>query len=182
MPREKIGWLIPGLIIVILPLSTLRLFRKGDVLSSQAPLAASDGRRIVLDFNTPTPTPTPSPTPTPTDTPTPTSTPSPTPTPVPITSQQLDAWFTQYANHFSVDRSLLWRIAVCETGLRPNATNGIYAGMFQFSANTWKTNRLRMNVDPNADLRFNPEESIRTAAFLLSTRGPGAWPNCSLRK
>ena len=166
MPREKIGWLIPGLIIVILPLSTLRLFRKGDVLSSQAPLAASDGRRIVLDFNTPTPTPTP----------------SPTPTPVPITSQQLDAWFTQYANHFSVDRSLLWRIAVCETGLRPNATNGIYAGMFQFSANTWKTNRLRMNVDPNADLRFNPEESIRTAAFLLSTRGPGAWPNCSLRK
>ena len=180
-PRKKIRWLIPGLIVIIFPLSTMSLLHTGNAVP-RAPLATYDGHEVLLDFNTPTPSPTPSPTPTPTNTPTPSPTPSPTPTPIPVSSPQLDAWFTQYANHYSVDRSLLWRIAVCETGLRPNATNGIYGGLFQFSSNTWKANRQRMGMDSNPDLRFNPEEAIRTAAFLLSTRGPGAWPQCSLKK
>ena len=145
------------------------------------PLTTSDGKSIVLDFNTPTPTSTPTPSPTPTNTPTPLPTSTPTPTPYPVTSQQLDDWFTKYANQYSVDRSLLWHIAACETGLRPNATNWIYGGMFQFSPNTWEANRIVMGLDPNPTLRFNPEESIKTAAFLLSTRGPGAWPNCGKR-
>jgi hypothetical protein len=147
------------------------------------PLSTYDGTSIELDFNTPTPTPSFTPTPTLSPTPKPTNTPTntitPTPTPLPATSEQLDAWFTKYANHYSVDRSKLWKIAVCETGLRSNAVNWIYGGMFQFSPNTWAANRKTMGMDPNADLRFNPEEAIRTGAFVLSTRGPSAWPSCA---
>lgn len=145
-------------------------------------LSTYDGTPVTLDFNSPTPSPSPSPTLTPTSSPKPTSTNTPTPTPTPptapVTHEQLDSWFTKYANHYSVDRSKLWNIAVCETGLRPNAVNLIYGGLFQFSPNTWESNRKLMGMDTNADLRFNPEEAIRTGAFVLSTRRSGAWPSC----
>jgi hypothetical protein len=139
--------------------------------------------------NTPTPTPSPSPSPTPTATPTPKPTPTPTPsptesnsaiapTPVPVSSGQLDEWFTNSSNHYSIDRSKLWKVAVCESGLRVNAVNGPYGGLFQFSASTWASTRRAMGMDTNPDLRFNPEEAIRTAAFKISTSGLAAWPNC----
>ena len=147
------------------------------------PLTTVLGQSITLDFNTPTPSPTLSPTSTPSPRPTatPTTIPTPTPTQKPFTQEQLDGLLTQYANHDSVDRSLLRQIAACETGFRANATNWIYGGMYQFSPNTWSANRRTMGADPNPDLRFNAEESIKTAAFVLSTRGPSAWPNCSKR-
>jgi len=145
------------------------------------PLATIQNVPVVLDFNTPTPSPTLTPTPTPKPTSTPAPTLTPTPTPIPVTGEQLDRWFTQYANHYSVDRSLLWRIAACESGLKTNVTNWIYGGVFQFSPNTWRANRTLMGMDTNPDLRFNPEEAIKTAAFVLSTRGAGAWPSCSKR-
>ena len=165
------------LLIVFIVYHSLSI--KGTVLGDQTtPLVDAKGNSVVLDFNSPTPTFTPTPTPTPTDTPTPTPRPTPTPTPYPATSSDLDRWFTDSANHYSVDRSLLFKIAACETGLRTNAVNWIYGGMFQFSPNTWSANRRLMNMDPNPDLRFNPEEAIRTAAFVLSTRGANAWPHC----
>lgn len=149
---------------------------------------------IVLGVITPTPTPTlvPTPTPTPiptatpttkptaTPTPKPTTTPSPTPTPtpIPVTAAQLDEWFTKYSNHYSIDRQKFWNIAVCESGLRPSATNGIYGGLFQFSPATWKSTRAAMQMDPNPDLRFNAEEAIKTAAFKTSVSGLASWPNC----
>jgi hypothetical protein len=124
---------------------------------------------------TPTETPTVTPIPTPTNTPSPTLSPtptnSPTPIPPPLTSQQLDEWFTKYSNHYSIDRQKLWNVAVCESNLRSDARNGDYGGLFQFSTYTWKTTRRAMNMDPNPELRFNPEEAIRTAAFKMSTAG-----------
>lgn len=146
------------------------------------PVAISIG--IVTPTPIPTPVPTPLPTATPTQTPTatptrkPTPTLTPTPTPIPVTAAQLDNWFTTYSNHYSIDRQKLWNIAVCESGLKPTATNGIYGGLFQFSPATWKTTRAMMSMDTNPELRFNPEEAIRTAAFKISTVGLSAWPNC----
>jgi hypothetical protein len=139
---------------------------------------------LTLHVIAPTPTPTliPTPTPTPSATPTqkPTATPSPTPkpTPIPVTAAQLDEWFTKYSNHYSIDRQKFWNIAVCESGLRPSATNGIYGGLFQFSPATWKTTRAAMQMDTNPDLRFNAEEAIKTAAFKTSVAGLASWPNC----
>lgn len=117
---------------------------------------------------------------TPTLTPKPSLTPSPLPSPTPIlvTSEQLDNWFTNYSNQFSVDRNRLVSIAICESKLNPDAKNGDYGGLFQFAQNTWKVTRTAMNMDTNPDLRFNPEEAIKTAAFKLSVSGGAAWPNC----
>lgn len=135
-----------------------------------------------LPTETPTPTATPTETPSPIPTATPTSTPSPTPiitiTPTPQPSGSLSDMFTNYANHYSVDRGLLERIASCESGERSDAVNGPYGGMYQFSESSWASARAAMGMDPNPELRFNAEESIRTAAFKLSTGGRSAWPNC----
>jgi hypothetical protein len=179
--RSRFLSLAIGIIIILCIFFTWIAKHNSNVLSAhvKAPLESAHGNPVILDFNTPTPTPTPSPTPSPSPTPTPTV--PPTPTPQPVTQQQLENWFTDYANHYSVDRTMLWQIAACETKFRTNATNWIYGGMFQFSPNTWRANRQLMGLDSNPDLRFNPEEAIRTAAFLLSTRGPSAWPNCSKR-
>jgi hypothetical protein len=181
-----------GIIGAAIPLLTYQLIiRTGPVKVSaemyQVPI-------INQFISTPTPTITPSPyptsTPIPTLTPTPTliSTPkptriptpslTPTPTLTPVTSQQLDTWFTEYSNHYSIDRQKLWNIAACESGLRANAVNGIYGGMYQFSASAWQSARTSMNENPDPQLRFNPEEAIKTAAFKISVTGYGAWPNC----
>ncbi|MBI4062345.1 transglycosylase SLT domain-containing protein [Candidatus Gottesmanbacteria bacterium] len=127
-----------------------------------------------------TPTPTPIPTPTSTPTPRPTLAPTQTPTPTlpPVTSEQLDSWFTKYSNEYSIDRQKFWLIAVCESNLNPHARNGDYGGLYQFASRTWRSTRSAMNMDTNSDLRFNPEEAIKTAAFKISTVGLSAWPNC----
>ncbi len=129
----------------------------------------------------PTPTLTPTPTPTPTLTPTPTPTPLPTTTPTPITAPvDLESLFITYSNKYSVDKNLLKKIAACESGFNTNANfRNIYKGMFQFAASSWESVRTAMNMDPNPDLRTNPEEAIKTAAFMLSVGRKNAWPTCS---
>lgn len=136
--------------------------------------------------NTPTPTPTATPTPSPTATPTPsplpTNTPTPTllpsPTPIPVSSNELDNWFNTYSNQYNIDRNTLFFIAVCESKLNPNASNGDYKGLYQFSSGTWQSTRKTMGLDQSLDIRFNPEESIKTAAFKIANGGSGAWKNC----
>lgn len=132
---------------------------------------------------TPAPTPTLAPSPTfdltPIPEPTETLTPSPTPQPASVTAEQLDNWFKSYSGQYSVSEETLRKIAVCESRLNPNATWGPYAGMYQFATSSWTSTRNLMNLDPNPDLRFNAEESIKTAAFKMSVSGTGAWPSCS---
>jgi hypothetical protein len=137
----------------------------------------------MLSEPSPTPTSTPTPTPTNTPTPTPTATPTPiptaTPTPPPVAAPvNLDDLFSRFAGQFSVDKEQLKRIASCEAGFNNDSTNGDYVGMFQFASSTWSVIRGRMNADPNPDLRRNPEEAIKTAAFHVSQGGAGAWPSC----
>ncbi|KKP60032.1 MAG: hypothetical protein UR52_C0001G0112 [Candidatus Gottesmanbacteria bacterium GW2011_GWA1_34_13] len=127
-------------------------------------------------------TPTTSPTIKPKTTPTAKSTPKPSQTPKPsaspISVSQLDEWFVKYANKESIDKDLLKKIAYCESKLKPEAINGSYAGLYQFTKNTWISTRTSMNLNTDPDLRFNPEEAIKTAAFRMATQGAGAWPNC----
>lgn len=137
--------------------------------------------------NTPTisPSPTPTNTPTPTPSPTPTLTPTPKPTPTPTmvipameSSQTVYGFIDRFAAQYNVDPNVLRYIAVCESGFKSNAVNGPYIGLFQFGPTTWKGNRRLMGEDTNLFLRFSAEESAQTAAYVLSTRGRGAWPNC----
>lgn len=122
---------------------------------------------IIVITETPIPTPTVKPTPTRTI----------TPTPIPVGA--LEDWFNRYASKESIDRERLKRIAVCESGLNPNARFLDYGGLFQFSTGSWISTRTNMNLTTDPNLRFNPEEAIKTAAFKVATEGIHAWPNCN---
>lgn len=118
-------------------------------------------------------------TPTPSLTPKPTKTPTPSPKPSFVPIGTLDELIVRYANKESVDPALLKKIAACESGLNAQAVNGPYAGLYQFTQGSWETLRNRMNLDASTQLRFDPEEAVRTAAYKLALNGRAAWPNCS---
>lgn len=136
---------------------------------------------IITPDPTPTPTPTPSPSPTPSPTPKPTPkptpTPVPTPTPKPYTRAEIEALINEFAGVYRTDASLLKFIAQCESEFNPLAVNGPYAGLFQFGPKTWRSNRMAMG-EGLTDLRLDAREAVKTAAYVLSTRGGGVWPNC----
>lgn len=123
----------------------------------------------------PTLTITPSPTPTPIP-PTPTLTPTPPPV---IASAVLDELFTRYSNEYSIDKELMKRIAYCESRLNPAAATSPYAGLYQFSESLWIQTRTLMGQNSDPNLRFNAEEAIRTAAFMISQNHLYIWPNCN---
>jgi hypothetical protein len=84
----------------------------------------------------------------------------------------------KYASEYGVNKDMMIGIAKCESGFRENAVNGPYAGIYQFVSGTWISNRRAMGLDENLDLRYNAEESVKTAAFKMSRDGFGAWPVC----
>lgn len=85
----------------------------------------------------------------------------------------------QHAATHGVNPSIMKKIAQCESGMRAEAANGPYGGMFQFNSSTWVSNRKAMGKDPNPSLRYNAAEAIETAAFKMGRDGYGAWPSCS---
>ena len=95
-----------------------------------------------------------------------------------FTPEHLDPLFNKYSQEYGVDKQVLIKIADCESKFNPQAVNGSYAGMYQFLASTWISNRKAMGQDPNPSLRFNPEEAIKTTAFKISQDGTGTWPVC----
>lgn len=147
-----------------------------------SPLSEKANARTLGVITTPTPTPTPTITPSHTPTPippTPTETPTPTPIPIIIAPANLDELFTKYSSEYSVDKELMKRIAHCESGLNPAAANNLYAGLYQFSESLWTSTRTLMGQNSDPGLRFNAEEAIRTAAFMISQNHLGIWPNCN---
>lgn len=128
---------------------------------------------------TPSPTPTLMPTPSLTPKPTPTATPSPTPIPKPsYTSEQVNGFIERFAAQYSVDPNLLRHIALCESGFDSSAYHAGYAGLFQFGTSTWKNVRSKLGEDTDANLRYNAEEAVQTAAYALHINIAGIWPNC----
>ncbi len=128
------------------------------------------------------PSPTPklvvSPSPSPSPSLIPTITPSPTATPDVYSPASMTPIFAKYAAQYNVDQNEMERIANCESHFNPNAVNGIYAGMFQYSASRWVSERSQMGLDTSSNLRSDIEESIKTAAFTISKDGTSPWPNC----
>jgi soluble lytic murein transglycosylase-like protein len=117
--------------------------------------------------------------------PIPSVTPAPTQNPetsnqttVDISQENLNELFEKYGNEYGVNEQTLSKIARCESTFNPRAINGPFAGLFQFTAETWASTRKLLNLDPNPELRFNPEEAIKTASFKIANDGTGAWPVC----
>jgi hypothetical protein len=151
------------------------LFMKGEVLSEEVSSAPAPSP-------TATPTLTPSPSPTLTNTPAPSATFTPTPTSVlqpSYNSEQINAFIERFAAQYSVDSNVLRHIAVCESGFNPTAVKLSYAGLYQFSPSTWATYRNLMGEDAEPDLRFNAEEAVQTAAYVISIGKTHIWPSCT---
>jgi len=145
-----------------------------DVKGSSIKITSSPTPTIlkyILITQTPTPTQIPSPTPIPTITPLPTN--------IPVSSSEIEAFLGKYGEMYGVDKGLLVKIAYCESKHNPSARAGDYGGLFQFSTSLWISTRNTMSLDTNPDLRFHPEESIKTAAYKISAGGLSSWPNCS---
>ncbi|MFC1627155.1 transglycosylase SLT domain-containing protein [Patescibacteria group bacterium] len=125
----------------------------------------------------PSASPIPSPKPTPTPKPSPTPSPSPSPQPS-FSGEEIHGFMEKYANEYGIDVNILRHIAVCESGFDPLASNLSYAGLYQFSPNTWVNYRNMLSLDSDIDLRFHAEEAVRTAAYILSINRAYIWPNC----
>ncbi|CAN5142203.1 hypothetical protein BH09PAT1_BH09PAT1_0120 [soil metagenome] len=155
-------------------------FASSLVTSHAKPRLVSPLPKIALKV-TPQPTVTVTPslisTPTPIPTATPTSLPTATPTPI-STTNDLGTLFDTYSQKYGVDKELLKKIALCESGFNTNASFINYKGLFQFSEESWRITRNMMGEDINIDLRTNPVEAIKTAAYKISQSGEAAWPNC----
>lgn len=158
----------------------------GDVLSYSDVAVAiatpvTTSTPVPTPTSTPTPTPTAIPTPTPTAIPSPTATPTPTPLPMPeYTPEQIHGYVEQYSGSYALDPNMMRKIVQCESGFNEKATNGPYAGLFQFSTSTWISTRNAMGMDPDPNLRYHAEEAVKTGAFKISRDGYGAWPACSI--
>jgi len=151
------------------------------VPTPSGPEALRAGGQLLTPTEIPTPTPSPSPTPTPKPTSTPTVTPTPTPLllpPPPATPEQILSFIERFAGQYAVDPNVLRHIAVCESGFNPLAVNGPYAGLYQFSSSAWQNNRIPMGEDSNPALRYSAEESVQTAAYIISIGKIYLWPNC----
>lgn len=126
-------------------------------------------------------TPIPTPTQTPSPTPKPTNAPIPTPTYIPqlkASPQEIHGFMERFSGQYGIDVNVLRHVAVCESDFDPLAQNGKYAGLYQFDVVTWQNNRRLMGEEINPDLRFNAEEAVQTAAFLISKGKRYLWPNC----
>ena len=96
------------------------------------------------------------------------------------TPKDIETLFEKYSQEYSLDKELLKKIAQCESGFKPQAINGPYAGMYQYLATTWASQRKAMGLNTDEQLRFDAEEAIKTAAFQIRRQGSGPWPVCRL--
>ena len=183
--KKKDIWL--GLYIVLVALGIIVFLKKDfeEKLALARYYSLFENRSLVelANYDTPVPTaiPTQMPTPTFTPAPTPTPTPIPTPTPTPFpaaSSAQINAFIDQYAAHFSVDPNVLRHLAFCESTFNPLAEKLDYAGLYQFDQRTWRVYREMLSQDTDPDLRFNAEQAVLTAAYVLSIGRGGIWPSC----
>ncbi|SRR3990172_4660369 len=168
-----------------------------DQLSEITTIPDEDEKLVMSKSTTSLPIESPEPSEVPTRTPTlkptlavtltPTANPSSTPTRVPTpslvlqpqyTSEEIQGFIERFAGQYAVDPNALRHIADCESDFNPRAKNGDYLGLYQFSTNTWKNNRLLIGEDADPTLRLNAEEAVQTASFLLSIGKGGIWPNC----
>lgn len=95
-----------------------------------------------------------------------------------IMPEEIHRLMERFSGQYGIDVNILRHVAVCESGFNPAALNGKYAGLYQFDKNTWIKARRLMGEDENPNLRLNAEESIQTAAYLLSLGKKYLWPNC----
>lgn len=122
------------------------------------------------------PSPTPSATPRPTQKVTPK--PKPKPTPTPESSELINKLIDRYSNEYGLDPNVMRNMVICESGVNSRATNGVYAGLFQYDKATWIRIRSEMGKETDTELRYSAEEAIRTTCYAIAKGKKKLWPNC----
>lgn len=161
-------WLIAAIVLLIVS-SFLFL-----VLNQKFNSQKESANISITPINSSTPTSSPSPT----ISSSPTIAPKITKASVSNTQTTLDELFVKYGNTYGVDPVVLKNIASCESGFDPNQITGDYAGLFQFGSIAWQEARGRLGENPDLSLRFNAEESIKTAAHEIQIKGTSGWDDC----
>lgn len=84
-----------------------------------------------------------------------------------------------WASYYGVDVNWLLRVARCESGFNPNASNKGYtaggghpSGVFQFLPNTFARYSGRAGFSGDV---WNASDNIRAAAYAFSVGGSGEW-------
>lgn len=96
-----------------------------------------------------------------------------------VPESHLDPLFEKYGEAYGVSAQKLKAIAFCESGFNTNARgSGIYGGMYQYLDSTWASTRRAMGMSEDQELKYDPEEAIRTTAWKIAAGGIGAWPVC----
>jgi len=179
-------FLIKTLIAVFVADLGLVIWRVTDVPNNRKVLSTESFSELTpvpgmaaTSFPTEKKTPTPSPQPSITCVPTLLPSPIPTVLSFPRYSQEeIHGFIDRFSDQYEVDPNVLRHIATCESGFNASSVNGPYVGLFQFGNSSWVNNRNLMGEDTNLDLRFNAEESVQTAAFIVSKGIKHIWPNC----
>jgi soluble lytic murein transglycosylase-like protein len=86
----------------------------------------------------------------------------------------------KWAIFYGVDQNKMLRIARCESGYRPNASNGTHFGIFQFLPSTFYANagymKTRGLIDKNLTYDYwNYEHNIQVATWMFSIGQQGQW-------
>lgn len=171
---SSLAFVVVGIFLILVILNQQFLLLNKVLKSDSTPVP--EKTPIIASSPAPTATPTPTSTPKPTSSPKPT--PKPTSTPKVISAPNLEDLFNKYSAEYGVSKDLLKKIAGCESGFNTTSVGGDYAGMFQFSSGAWVSTRQKMGLSGDLSLRFNAEESIKTAAFKISQSGTSAWSAC----
>jgi hypothetical protein len=82
---------------------------------------------------------------------------------------------------FGIPYKILYRIAVCESGLNPRASNGSYFGLFQFAPDTFQrgANDMQAMTGITVTSYWIPSDASYVAGFLFATGQSPRW-QCEL--
>ena len=171
MKKRQIISIIFLLLLVIFFVFIIILIRNTNINNKSS-------NTYIVPISSPTLIPSPNPINTPTLTLTPTIEPKVTKVSLFSPQSSLDELFLKYGNYYGVDPGILKSIASCESGFDVNQITGDYAGLFQFGSIPWQEARARLGENADLSLRFNAEESIKTAAHEIQIKGTSGWDDC----
>jgi hypothetical protein len=86
----------------------------------------------------------------------------------------------KWADFYGADSQQLLRVASCESGFRPEASNGTHFGVFQFAPSTFIGNvgymKKRGLIATEAEYDYwNPEHNVQVAVWMFSIGQQSQW-------